>query len=222
MKKMLIIFSGLDGAGKSTQIDLLAARLQLSGLKPQFLWSRGGYTAGIQALKTLLRSLSKGRALPPPGQNPDREKIMGRSLVRRLWLVLAILDLIRVYGLQVRLWLAQGKTVISDRYIWDTLIDFRLNFPHEQVDSWLLWKFLVWCSPKPRHSFLFLIPVSESLRRSEIKNEPFRDSPQVLEQRLRWYGEFAIQGHWQVMDGLRSREELACQIRQVVGLANAD
>ena len=51
----LITFGGLDGAGKSTQIALLTDYLVKSGRKPVYIWSRGGYTAVLQGLKTLSR-----------------------------------------------------------------------------------------------------------------------------------------------------------------------
>ena len=52
---MLIEFSGLDCAGKSTQIDLLKKDLENGGLVVKVVWSRGGYTPGIMWLKNLVR-----------------------------------------------------------------------------------------------------------------------------------------------------------------------
>ena len=38
----MIVFSGLDGAGKSTQIELLNFTLKNSGVPVISFWSRGG------------------------------------------------------------------------------------------------------------------------------------------------------------------------------------
>ena len=47
----MIAFSGLDGAGKSTQIDLLRKKF-LNERKSVFVfWSRGGYTPGMLFFK---------------------------------------------------------------------------------------------------------------------------------------------------------------------------
>jgi hypothetical protein len=125
----LIVFSGMDGAGKSTQIELLLERLRREGRNPVYLWSRGGYTPLFEKLKSLLRRLP-GRAVPPSGHNPARAQAFGKGWVRRTWLVLALLDLLRVYGVQVRWLRRRGRPVVCDRYVWDTLIDFLLTFLH--------------------------------------------------------------------------------------------
>ena len=54
---MLISFSGLDCAGKSTQISLLKEYLQGKGYEVSEVWSRGGYTPGIETMKKILRTL---------------------------------------------------------------------------------------------------------------------------------------------------------------------
>ncbi|HVF91890.1 MAG TPA: hypothetical protein VNH22_17625, partial [Blastocatellia bacterium] len=169
MKKgSLIVFSGLDGAGKSTQIRLLMERLESEGRKPICLWTRGGYTSGFGALKSALRRLSRGGA-PEPGHTPGRERAFKSPATRRAWLALAVLDLTRVYAVHLRLWLWRGRTIVCDRYLWDTLIDFRLNFPEEPVERSFLWKALDKLTPRPDAAFLMLVPVAESVRRSDIK-----------------------------------------------------
>ena len=208
---LIITFSGIDGAGKSTQIELLMARLREQGRRPISVWTRGGYTPLFEKLKTVWRRLA-GRAVPPSGNNPQRTQALNKGWVRRLWLVLALLDLIRVYGMQVRWWRWRGRDVVCDRYLWDTLIDFRLNFPQEAFERWWLWRWLVKVTPQTDAAFLLLVPVQDSLRRSEIKGEPFRDSPEVLAQRSARYQALAQDGRWHMMDGLRPISELEAEI----------
>ena len=218
-RSLLIAFSGLDGAGKSTQIALLVARLKADGQKVEVIWTRGGYTPLFEALKRMLRCISRGRIVPTSGHSSQRERALGRPHIRRLWLILALIDLLWVYGVKVR-WLRwQKRTVICDRYLWDTLIDFRLNFSQEQVEDWSLWRLLVKASPRPDAAFLLLIPVEESLRRSRQKQEPFPDSPEILARRLAHYQALAENGRWRVMDGSRSLVELADEISMAVALA---
>jgi thymidylate kinase len=208
----LIVFSGLDGAGKSTQIRLLMERLESDGCRPVCLWTRGGYTSGFNALKSALRRLSRGRALPESGHTRRRARAFKSPATRRAWLRLALLDLIRVYAVQVRLWLWRGRTIICDRYLWDTLVDFRLNFPLETVEESFLWRALARLTPRPDAAFLMLVPVEESVRRSDIKGEPFRDPVEVLEERLSRYEALATEGHWHVLDGRRAAPDLASDI----------
>lgn len=216
----LVVFSGLDGAGKSTQIALLVSRLKAGGQHPEVIWTRGGYTLLFEALKGMLRRISRGRVVPASGHSPQRERALTQPRTRRIWLTLALIDLLWVYGVQVR-WLRWwGRAVICDRYLWDTLIDFCLNFPQERVEDWGLWRLLVKASPRPDVAFLLLVPVEESLRRSRQKQEPFPDSPETLARRLAHYQALAENGYWRVMDGRRPMAELAAEIWTAVGFAS--
>lgn len=209
----LIVFSGLDGAGKSTQIELVMTALQNAGQKPIYLWTRGGYTPFFEMLKLWLRRLSGRKIVPPSGHSPRRSEAFSNAKIRKIWLIVALLDLMWVYGVQVRWQCWRGRIVVCDRYLWDTLIDFRLNFSQENVENWWLWRLLVRITPNPDVAFLLLVPVEESLRRSDIKGEPFRDSPEVLASRLAQYYSLARLGDWYILDGKRSIVQLENEIR---------
>jgi thymidylate kinase len=209
---MLITFSGIDGAGKSTQIQVMLRALQNAGHRPVYLWTRGGYTPGFELLKVLLRWLSRGHALPPRGRSAHRQKAFTNPLVRKAWLSLAVFDLLLVYAVYIRWLTFTGSAVVCDRYLWDTQIDFVLNFPMERVTHWPLWKLLTWLTPRPDASFLLLVPVAESVRRSGLKNEPFPDSADVLKQRLERYQELPRLVDIEILDGQASISDLAGRI----------
>jgi thymidylate kinase len=185
------------------------------------VWTRGGYTPFFEGLKTLLRRLL-GRALPPSGHNPQRKQAFRKGPVRRLWLILAVLDLLWVYGVQVRWYQWRRQIVVCDRYLWDTMVDFRLTFPQENIEHWWLWRLLVRLTPRPQAAFLLLVPVEESVRRSDVKGEPFRDPPQVLAQRLAQYRALALTIPWYVLDGCRPVPELSSEILSAVQQAWLD
>ena len=195
----IIVFSGTDGAGKSTQIGLLEGHLRSEGQKPTQFWARGGYTPLFQWVKRVYRKLRPG-ALPSAGASKERSQQFESSRVRQVWLLISIFDLILCYGVWLRLKQMLGYTVICDRYIEDTLLDFNHNFPGEAVASWWSWRALQALAPTPRFRFLLIVPPAESARRSILKNEPFPDSLETLEWRYARYQELAETGKWQAID----------------------
>ena len=65
---MLISFSGLDCSGKSTQINLLKEYLEDKGYEVRVVWSRGGYTPGVEFLKSIIRG---GKSKAPEEQTAE-------------------------------------------------------------------------------------------------------------------------------------------------------
>ena len=221
--RWLLTFSGLDGAGKSTQIELLRGRLRARGLETTVVWVRGGYTPFFTRLKSLARRAA-GRRLPPSGPGERRSEALGRPWVRRAWLAAALLDLAWLLGVRVRILRRRGRIVLCDRYLVDTLIDFRLNFLAEQVERWWLWRAVERLAPHPDATFVLLVPVAESERRSDLKGEPFRDSREVLSARLAHYRALAPRSQCTILDGSQPAAEIAATIAAAIGLppSNAD
>lgn len=183
---MLIVFSGTDGAGKSTQISLLSDLFNNQGRKTKSIWARGGYTPIFSFIKKITRTLM-GKKLPHPGASEAREKIFKKGKVTSIWLFIATMDLLLYYGFYVRMLNLFGFTVICDRYIDDTKLDFENNFKDSFDTSSFSWRLLKWFAPTPNYSFLLYVPVEVSQHRSILKNEPFPDSYKTLTFRLNKY-----------------------------------
>jgi thymidylate kinase len=217
----LIVFGGLDGAGKSTQIDLLRARLAAAGARPAVVWVRGGYTPLFTRVKALARRIG-GRRVPAPGRGAARTQAFTRPWLRRAWLVLALADLLLLLGLRVRLLRWRGRVVVCDRYLLDTRVDFRLNFPGEPVERWRLWRVVERLVPRADAAFLLLVPVAESERRSQAKREPFPDPAPVLAARLAQYQALGPASGYTILDGSRPVTEVAERIVAALGLPPTD
>ena len=185
-----IVFSGIDSAGKSTQIELIKVEYFKLKQKCFVFWSRGGYTPGFQKFKNLLR-IFLGNKLAKPGNTPQRRKVLSNSFFRKLWLIIAILDLIYYYCIYLRFMKLRNFNIICDRYLMDTLIDFNIAYPNEKIEDWILWKLLNYTSLKPDVHFILAISVVESKKRSLKKNEPFPDSSKDLSLRLNNYIDYA-------------------------------
>tara|TARA_Y100000748_G_C15483766_1_gene483956 strand:- start:713 stop:1375 length:663 start_codon:yes stop_codon:yes gene_type:complete len=183
---MLITFSGLDSSGKSTQIELLKKRLLLRGIPVKVIWARGGYTPIFEYFKKLIRFIG-GRKIAAPGHSPRRTRQLSNEKVQKIWLTFASIDLIIIWSIYARILSSFGYHVICDRYIEDTILDFKRNFPTNSFEKSWIWRFLIKTIPKAKIRLLFWVPVNESLTRSAKKNEPFPDDKQTLEWRFESY-----------------------------------
>jgi dTMP kinase len=188
---MFLVFSGTDGAGKSTQIDLIKSYYESEGRRVSHIWARGGYTPGFNLIKKVLRLLA-GKRLPSSGVSDNREAMIKKQSVSNLWLTIAILDLILFYAIYTRFLQFMGRIVICDRYIEDTYLDFTYNFGDSFNSAGILWRVLVMLAPKSSKAFLLTVPVDVSITRSKLKNEPFPDVPETLAWRLKQYNDEAI------------------------------
>lgn len=214
--KKIIAFSGLDSAGKSTQILLLEKYFLDKKNKVKVIWSRGGYTPLFNSLKNILRKSGRN-VIPPPDESKQRDKTFGKKWVRVLWLNIALIDMILFYCLYFRLLKMLGYTIIADRYLWDTHIDFKLKFSEENFEKIILWKILAQLSPVPNYSIILTIPSGESIRRSNIKNEPFSENLNQRKERLSHYQGLIEKGKWDyVVDGLQPIDDVWAEIRGIL------
>ena len=173
-------FSGLDGSGKSTQIEKLRDKLNKNGILVTVLWARGGYTPFFHFFKKILLISSKSQAfnkeLTP---KKSRAKVMSNHYIAKLWLSIAIADLILYWAIYLRILKIMGRFVICDRFLDDTRLDFKRKFPSILFEKMFLWRLLELVTPLPDVSILLWIPVNESRARSLLKNEPFPDDEAV-------------------------------------------
>lgn len=205
---MIIVFSGTDGAGKSTQIQHLRSELISSGYKTRSIWARGGYTPGMLTIKKILRKIGKN-VIPQAGNSSARDKQFRKKHITYLWLLLSMIDLLLLWAVYARLLSFFGYIVILDRYIDDTSIDFSHNFPTVQIRRMWPWKILENLIPVPHHAFLLIVEPSVSMRRSLEKNEPFPDNEETLKFRYHKYLErngFIIKNYRKIDTRLTKQE----------------
>lgn len=214
-KGVLICLSGIDGCGKSTQI----ARLKEFYLNQQQpvaqVWSRVGYTAGMEALKKSLRWLL-GRRLPPSGRSERRAALLKMGPIQRWWIAVSLIDIFALYAIVLRWRRLRGEVVLCDRYLWDSLIDLHMAFPNCPVESHPLWRLLAKCAAYPDLAVFFRIPLEDSERRSLAKGDPFPDAPADRARRFRWYETMCGRGVWRSVDGTEPPEKITQKLISMV------
>lgn len=210
----MITFSGIDCSGKSTQIAIIKDDMQKKGRKVEVIWSRGGYTPWVEAIKTLVRP---DKHYSEEQKKAYRESISSNSWKSKLLLLASIWDLARYYGIAFRFKELFGTTIICDRYIWDTYIDFKLKFSRFDFEKWLSWKLMLKIIKKPDHSIIFTIPAEESMRRSDLKNDPHPEPYELRVKRIGYYMDEIAKNRWEhVIDAQKSIDDVAEQVKRII------
>ena len=134
---MLITFSGLDGAGKSTLIEWLRAELirQRRAVRVFHMNDDVGVYAYLRAIRDRVKRLiHHGNGVPtspPPspvgvraglraGLQRVREAVLWNKPIRR---ALYPIDLLIFLGYRLYFERIRGEVLIMDRYFYDTLVD---------------------------------------------------------------------------------------------------
>jgi len=217
-----VALSGIASSGKTTQRDLLVEHLTSTGHRPVVIWSRAGYTPGLRSAKRLLRRLAgkgasrEGEIAREPGRYPRRAVHLPHPLQRKLWLTLALLDLLWLYVVRLRWWRARGRSVVCDRYLLDCIVDFRTNFPDDRVERGVLCRLLRWLCVRPDVAICMLITPSESAERSRRKQRFHWEKLAHLEQRCEAYRAAAEELGVEQVDGQLPPGDIADLIRSRV------
>lgn len=199
-------FSGIDSSGKTTQIELLIKYCEENNIEVYKKWSKGRGTPGVLWVKERFR---KDKGMNRAEKLEYREATWNNPKKKFLLLVASILDLWWFWGIYYRILDRKHEVFICDRYIWDTYIDFKTEFPEYNVDKWLIWKIAVALTPRPKHSFMFFITAEESFRRDDAKGDLDRDELERKKEKVEKYMKLMKQNKWDtIVDGMQTREEM--------------
>jgi thymidylate kinase len=170
-RPLLISFSGLDGSGKSTQIENLRMALNSAGLNTRLLAFWDNVVVGVKYREGFVHKVYRSeRGIGAPGKPVNRrdKNMRGKhlTLARHFLYLLDAINLRRVVGRE------RGKTgvdvVILDRYIYDELSN--LNLQNSLSRRFI--KMVQGIVPKPDVAFLLdADPVAAYARKPEYPVE---------------------------------------------------
>lgn len=167
---IIATFSGIDGAGKSTQINSLSARLRADGMRVLLFkfWDDVAMLTGLRS-KAGHRLFKGDQGIGSPSAPVNRrDKNVQSRLMTGIRMGVYLLDAVSC-RLAVEKALRSGADlVIFDRYIYDELANLTLSNPIVRAYARLLMTFV----PKPNISyFLDADPVKACARKPEYPLE---------------------------------------------------
>jgi thymidylate kinase len=152
LKSFVVTFSGIDGSGKSTQIEKLSTYLAQAGIPVHTLtlWDDVALFRDARShfSRTVLQSESAVGTPGRPVERKDKNTQTGPLLFGRS--ILYVLDLISLRQTVQRARAEIGGVIIFDRYIYDHIAALPMQ-------SWLTRayaKFLLSFTPKPDLSYV--------------------------------------------------------------------
>ena len=187
---ILVSFSGVDGSGKSTQINLLRERLERDNKKV--------VTVSLFNYFLLKPLISMGRARLKDGKSGPVRK--NRNLILRLWFGLALIDFWVIYALRVGLLRRKYDVILADRYFHDLAISMTY---YGYMPKVLLLSFVRLLPKADRQILLSVDPALAHKRSGEFSIDYFKEQARCYE---------TIAKHFTKLDGSRDSGELSEQI----------
>lgn len=213
---MIVSFSGIDSAGKTTQINKLCNYCKFNQVKYVKKWSKARGTPIIVFLKKLVR---KDKRYNDEQKYEYRQKVFHNPRKRKLLFVASMLDLCLYWGVYFRVKNLFCKILICDRYIWDTYVEICQDFKGIDIDKSIWWKMVKFFTPKPKVSFVFIIPAELSLERDKQKEADGIEDIEKKKIKINTYMKLIDEGRWtNVMDGTKTREELHKEVLSILKL----
>lgn len=223
-KTYRVALIGLDGCGKSTQIDKMKKDKLFS--KYKFIWCRWKPTL-LKPIYLLLSKKIKNSDNRPIDLNKDKlnhdyrakavikNKLFSNKLIRISWIKLALIDYYFQFYLKILILIIQKRNIVFDRYYLDLFVDQGINFgytPKQICDEIEKYKNLF---PKiDKVIYIKVRPEVCFMRKNDIPNMDY------LNKRHEIYEYLSKDLKWICIDGENELESVYSEIKKTIVNSN--
>jgi thymidylate kinase len=212
----VVTFSGLDGSGKTSQAEALAASLETTTGEAVVVWTRLSYNPSLKAIARPVKAIvSAGREkdrgdaeLAPADRGKELRK--KSPFVTQLWATAVAVANAASQRRMARYHLRRGRTVVCDRYTLDSRVHLRYRYGEERAFR-LQARLIEALSPKPIRSYLVDVPPDVAYER---KAEQY--DLQQLTTQSRLYREESERMAVTRLDGTRPKDDLCSEVAEDV------
>jgi thymidylate kinase len=209
---VLISLSGIDGSGKTTQVNLLEKELRKSQPHLIRIWSRWRALSSLPLLTILLKQ-GYAQVHSTSSIGFVETRIPENSGIASLWCFLTQLDNLLKTGVKVIIPLILGYTVLCDRYTLDLLVEGMADL-HDPSTSKRLGYKLVRLLPRPKVAFFVDVSAEVAFSR-----KPDLPSLSHFAERVRLYRELRSPTGVELLNGTGTPETIHQQIWDKVSSA---
>lgn len=202
----LICIIGIDGSGKTTQAKKLAANLRKKGQNSKYVYGRI-----IPVFPRPFMFLGKKMFLRKNNiytdfnnYSTDKKKLFNNRFLSAIYQNFILFDYLLQVFVKIQLPLLFGKTLVSDRYAYDTIItDLSVDLDYSDEKMKKMLRSLLKIIPKPDIAFLIDVPEEVAFSRKD-------DVPDIeyLKERRVNYLKVGAWCNMPVIDGAKSINEV--------------
>jgi dTMP kinase len=122
---------GIDGTGKTTHARSLVCEMQQRGIPGHYTWCRGAPKYFLPTI-LLVRRIVYGRSVAEFEMNETdlnlKWHVFSNPLLSKVWRAILLFDTLIQVLVSIRIPMMIGRVVVSDRYVFDQMVDLAVDF----------------------------------------------------------------------------------------------